>query len=749
MAGKSVGEGKRAFIPALLAGGLVVIVSICGFSLLRERRGIPSEVDRERLVRIDDTEIRGERDQDYILAGKSIGEPALFYWKTPDGRIEQRILPVVPYYAGTNFPVIFFVIGLFCFAVGVGTFLLKPEDPKARLFYWMTLIFGAALIISGETYCLSRSPWTLIPSLAFILAYLLAPALLLRFSRVIFRRPLGRRKFILYVPAVVIGAVQIVSFLYAVLAPSIEMARFFNSQYYLLRIYVVVYFLLTMINFFRGLRQAGDAEEKAQIQWILYGLVIGLFPFIFLYTLPIALSLPPLISEELSAVFYAVIPVSFAIAIIKYKLMQIELLINRSLVYSLLSVFTVGVYLLFVQGSQKIFAGIFVVDRTIFGVIGVFLAAAAFHPALTKIQNIVDKAFFRQTFDYRRTILAFNEKTQGFFGRDELFKYFEAEIRRVLPVESLEILPAADVADRNAGEWTYPLKLASGANFGTLVLGRKKSGGRFAPEDIELLRTMAGELAVNLERIELQEDVIYERASREKADELNRLKTEFISTVSHELRTPMSSIQGLAEILQSGRIKNREQREKYLDLMVSESGRLSRFLHNVLDYGRIEQRAQCYHFLRTGLQDVVREAVDVFGLQLESQGFQLDLRLPDRPVELDIDVDAVKQALINLIDNAVKYSSGRKELEIELTDHERTVEISVRDRGIGITPEEQTKIFDEFHRGPEAGRMCPQGAGLGLKIVRHIMQGHQGEISVESETGKGSVFRLVFPKEKR
>ena len=667
--------------------------------------------------------------------------------QAPDGRIEKKSLPVVSYYAGTGFPVIFLVIGLFCFAVGVGTFLLKPEDPKARLFYWMTLIFGAALIISGETYCLGRSLWTFVPSLGFILAYILAPALLLHFSLVFFRTIAKMRYFFLYLPAIMLGAVQASSFLYAVLAPSIEMARFFNSQYYVFRIYVVVYLLLAVVNLFRGLRRAGDHEEKAQIQWILYGLVIGLFPFIFLYVLPTALRLRPLISEEMSAVFYAVLPVSFAIAIIKYKLMHIELLINRSLVYSLLSIFTVGVYLLFVLASQKIFAGIFVVSETTFAVIGVFLAAAAFHPAQTKIQNFVDKIFFRQTFDYRRTILDFNEKTQGLFRRDDLIAYFQAEIRRVLPVESLEIRRNQAAADETAGAWIYPLKLASGANFGTLVLGRKKSGGRFNREDIELLRTMAGELAVNLERIELQENVIYERASREKSEELNRLKTEFISTVSHELRTPMSSIQGLAEILQSGRVKNREQREKYLDLMVSESGRLSRFLHNVLDYGRIEQRAKGYHFQKSCLQDIVREAVDVFGFRLESQGFRLNLRLPERPVELDVDVDAVKQALINLIDNAMKYSGERKEIGIELTDKEQTVEVGVRDEGIGIPPEERKKIFDEFYRAPDAGRLSPQGAGLGLKIVRHIMRGHRGDVFVDSEIGKGSTFRLIFPKD--
>jgi two-component system phosphate regulon sensor histidine kinase PhoR len=277
-------------------------------------------------------------------------------------------------------------------------------------------------------------------------------------------------------------------------------------------------------------------------------------------------------------------------------------------------------------------------------------------------------------------------------------------------------------------------------------LGRKKSGERYTREDIELLRAMAGELAVNLDRIRLQEEVIYERASKEKLDELNRLKTEFISTVSHELRTPMSSIQGLAEILQSGKIESKEQGEKYLNLMASECSRLSRLLHNILDFGRIEQQAKLYHYQKTILQDVIQEAADVLGRILESQGFRLTLNAPEHPVFMEIDRDAVKQALINLIDNAMKYSTDKKTIDIELVERDHEVEIRVKDQGIGIPLAEQKKIFESFYRVPGVERISPKGAGLGLKIIKHIMQAHGGNVLLESEVGKGSTFRLIFPK---
>jgi two-component system phosphate regulon sensor histidine kinase PhoR len=257
---------------------------------------------------------------------------------------------------------------------------------------------------------------------------------------------------------------------------------------------------------------------------------------------------------------------------------------------------------------------------------------------------------------------------------------------------------------------------------------------------------MAGELMPNLGRIRLQEEVLYERASKERSDELNRLKTEFISTVSHELRTPMSSIQGVAELLQSGKIKNLEQREKFLALMVSESGRLSRFLHNVLDFGRIEQDVKSYSFRPIVVQDILRDVVEAFGLLLSSQGADVRIQAPARPVVLDGDEDALRQALMNLIDNAIKYSTVDKNVAIDVLEREEDVEIRITDHGIGIAPDDQSRIFERFYRTTEAETLSPRGAGLGLKIAKHIVEAHRGTILIESEVGRGSVFRLIFPK---
>jgi signal transduction histidine kinase len=794
--GERLKLNKISFLLSLLAGLFITIISFYGFSLLRDRPGIPGDIDKHQIVRIDNFDIRVKKDIEFSLRTKTIGDPAEFYLKT-DGKIEKRVASIAPYYTKANFPLIYFIIGLFCFFIGTAVFLLRPRDLKARLFYWTMLAFAPALIISGDNYCLRREWLSFIPCMLFIVSYALVPAFMVNFSLAFAKGKYRLNRFVIFLPALLIAGVQESTFLYAYLKPSVDVYRFYHSTYFIFRFYVVIYVLFSIFQLSLSYRKAELDEERAQIQWIFYGLIVGLLPFIVLYMIPSALGLRPLLSEEISAVFFFVIPAAFAIAIIRYKLMNIEVVINRSLVYSLLTIFIVSLYLIFVQISERLFSKFFVVHEIVFSAIGVFLAAAAFQPALKKIQDFVDKAFFRQRFDYRQTVLAFSDNAQRFVSQDELLDYFIQEIKRVIPVERLSISvgsesvvgqeknfvlikgdelsfhplqtlnhEAPEISARRAGVQTeenidfskekileenrleigIPLAFPSGGRNGFLLLGKKKSGARFAREDIELIRTMANELALNLDRLKLQEEVIYERASREKLDELNRLKTEFITTVSHELRTPMSSIQGLAEILQSGKVKDKEKREQFLHLMASESSRLSRFLHNVLDFGKIEQQVKIYHFHKTDIVTLIHEVVAVFQQTLDGQGFTLDLHLPPGPRFLEIDEDSVKQALINLIDNAIKYSTDKKVIEIGLQDREREMEIQVKDQGIGIPMGEQEKIFDKFYRVAQTGKLCPKGAGLGLKIIKHIMAAHRGDVRVTSEVGKGSTFMLVFPK---
>jgi len=789
---------RISFFLSLGVGLMILLISIHGYMLLRQRPGLPEiKISGKdggiRVVKIDDIEIRNLKlDSEFILSQKTVGDQLTLILET-DGKLEKREVKLVPYYAQTPFPLIYLGIGLFCILTGVLVFLLRAEDTRARIYYWACLAFSSAIIISGGFYCLRKSWLSYFPGILYYVFYPLAPALLLHFTLFFSKSRKKISRVIIYIPALLLILALEGLFLTASLNSSIEAHRVYQSVLYCLRFYILVFVLISLFSLIVSYKKATLEEERAQIKWIFYGLFVGLGPFILLYQLPqlFNINLP---TEEITNIFFIFIPLAFAFSIVKFKLMDIELVINRSLVYFILTVFTVSIYLLSVNFIQSLSSRFFAAHTTTVSVFAVLAAAVAFHPARKRIQDFVDRAFFRMSYDYRKAILSFNEKAYEMVNRGQLLDFFLQKTKDTLPLESIGISIYAHDAGklklliaRNGGndldslaglsldmdkvfakrdavrmeenldfsherqlrerniEVVIPLSFKSSDMTGLLALGKRKSGERFMRDDLELLLAMVRDLALNLERIRLLEEVIYERVEKEKLSELVRLKTEFISTVSHELRTPMSSILGLAEILQAGKIKDKTKQGELTSLLASESSRLSRFLHNILDFGKIEQNVKTYKFQKMAVQPLIQETVKLFQPRLDSEGFLLETRLPEEPVSLEVDSDAVRQALTNLIDNAIKYSSKEKVIAVELTQEGKRVEIRVRDKGIGIPKKEQERIFDGFYRHEEAILHSPKGVGLGLKIIRHIMDAHRGEIRVESQPGEGSTFSLIFP----
>jgi signal transduction histidine kinase len=792
---------RTLFFLSLFAGFVIILVSVYGFFLLRQRPGLPPEmfkflekkIEKGELVRVQDVEIQNlKMDLEFLMIQKAIGDHVTIILED-DGKSQKQEVKLVSFY-DRSLPLYYLLSGFFCFITGVVVFFLRSDDRRAWTYYWMSFAFGSAIVISGGFYCLQKSWLSFIPGVLYYLLYPLAAAILFHFSLYFSKHEIKLWKLVIYIPSLVFVCVLEWLFLSTGLNSSIEIHRIYQSVFDLHRFYLVVYVFLSVATLVISYRKAGLEEEKAQIKWIFYGLFVGLGPFILFYQLPQVLGWNAWLSEEFSTLFFIFIPLAFAISIVKFKLMDVELVINRSLVYFTLTVFTVGLYLFSVNLIQNVVSRFFAAPRTAISVIAALLAAVAFHPARKKIQNFVDKAFFRMSYDYRKVILSFNEKAYEEVNRGRLIELFLQKVKDALPLESIGIFIFAldsgkqklliakteekDLvslaplslemdkvfARKNAVrteenmdfsrerlleekeiEMCIPLSFKSSDLTGFLSLGKKKSREKFSRDDIDLLLAMSRDLALNLERIRLLEEVIYERVEKEKLSDLIRLKTEFISSVSHELRTPMSSIRGLAEILQEGKIKEKAKQEELIRLVATESSRLSRFLHNILDFGKIEQSKKTYNYQKVELQSVIKEVVQLFQYRSDFEEFVLNTKMPGKPLFLKIDQDAVMQALTNLLDNAIKYSSDEKEIVVELVQKAKLVEIKVKDKGIGIPAGEQKKIFEGFYRHAEANRHSTKGVGLGLKIVKHIMRAHGGEIHVESQPGEGSTFSLIFP----
>lgn len=225
------------------------------------------------------------------------------------------------------------------------------------------------------------------------------------------------------------------------------------------------------------------------------------------------------------------------------------------------------------------------------------------------------------------------------------------------------------------------------------------------------------------------------------------LRSQFVASVSHELKTPLTAIRMFAETLSLGRVKEPGTQAEYLGTIVNESQRLTRLLNNVLDFSKIEQGKKIYRLEPTLLAEVVQSAERTMQYPLAQQGFHLRTAIQDDLPAIAVDADAMEQAILNLLSNAMKYSGASRSIELSLRQQDGAVLIQVIDRGLGIAAAEQARIFEKFYRAPAAQALGVPGTGLGLTLVQHIARAHGGDVQVESELGKGSTFTIRIPLE--
>jgi signal transduction histidine kinase len=231
--------------------------------------------------------------------------------------------------------------------------------------------------------------------------------------------------------------------------------------------------------------------------------------------------------------------------------------------------------------------------------------------------------------------------------------------------------------------------------------------------------------------------------SREMA--LARLKSDFVSNVSHELRTPLSLIRLYAETLEMGRLKSPDKYQEYYSIIRKESERLSALINNILDFSRIEAGRKEYDFRQTDMRELVRNTLESYRYQIEQSGFAFEEKIAEDVPPLSVDREAMARSLLNLVNNALKYSQDQKYIGVNLFRDNGSVKLEVVDHGIGIPQVEQQKIFDKFYRVGDPLVHNTKGSGLGLSLVRHIVEAHGGEVSVDSVPGRGSKFTINLP----
>ena len=234
--------------------------------------------------------------------------------------------------------------------------------------------------------------------------------------------------------------------------------------------------------------------------------------------------------------------------------------------------------------------------------------------------------------------------------------------------------------------------------------------------------------------------VVLVAAARER--KLSNLKSDFVANVSHELKTPLSLVRMFGELLNSGRVDSESKRQQYLDIIVSESERLGALIENVLDFAKVERGKAAYDFAAHDVGEVVWRAVEACRVRAAREDVNLEFEAATVLPITAVDERAIEVAVINLVDNALKYAAEGKYIRVTVTLEGAKIMIRVVDRGPGIRAEERKRIFDRFVRSRYASSRQIRGSGIGLALVQHIASAHGGSAWVEDAQPEGSMFVL-------
>lgn len=237
--------------------------------------------------------------------------------------------------------------------------------------------------------------------------------------------------------------------------------------------------------------------------------------------------------------------------------------------------------------------------------------------------------------------------------------------------------------------------------------------------------------------------VVVFAAERERR--LSAMKSEFVANVSHELKTPVSLIRMFGELLLSNRVASEKKRSEYLQIVLNESDRLTALIDNVLDFAKLERKKSAFELSEGDIGQITTRAVEVYRYRAEREGVELEVEIEGPSPRGILDERAIELAIINLIDNALKYAKDGRRVVVTVGTRGKRAEIRVKDFGPGISEEDKRRIFERFVRGRAQGGAPVRGSGIGLALVRHIARAHGGKAWVESEVGKGAIFVLAIP----
>ena len=767
----------------------------------------------------------------------------------------------------------FYLLGLVTWVLATLVWMQQTDNRAARLSYLMSIGFMSICSVDATFSIDERTISSRILPIFQFLSTTILPCLFLHCFLIfpVEKRIIQRREWLLkllYAPGILLFSTMSILYLGG---------NDYNREFFLVQFLEIPLLENTISGFLCSYSVAGQllllhssfaahsSSQRRQAGWLLLGITAGTLPQAVFTTIPRVwdVSIPYV---HLSAYMLCLIPICYVVAIIRHRLMNIELIINRSVVYALVSGFALGMYLLSIHGLARFFH----TEERSWAVtaVSIFIAAVLFAPAKTRIQNLIDRAFNREAYNYRQTLLALSQTLHSILDLEILvdtllrqvtgamhisrgiamYRVSTSEpafvteaavgmgsvlngVRVRLSPSLIDLLKQADrpldfsnqplnpnniqfVEDKELAQdvegFSALLRSAIWIPFvtrtkdrenlvGLLVLGQKLSEEPYTQADLALLGTLAHQGATAIEnatlyaqlsartkamekaRVQLMEtyldtyggtmpeplneakfqlkeldgDLVSEfdsiaaalKDSHDRLKQLDGLKSQFLDNVSHELRTPLTHIKGFVDNLLDGvGGELAERQRKYLLRVKDNCDRLIRLINNLLDLSRTESGKISLQLEQRLLYPILEEAIAGIQPMVDEKGIHIELDC-QKPLTVLVDADKLRQIMTDLLDNALKYTEKGGNVSVAATAvPNREVQICVADSGIGIAETDLDFIFDRFHRvaGPRSSNIS--GIGLGLPIVKNLVELHGGEVKVESELGKGSRFYFTLKR---
>lgn len=759
---------------------------------------IQNEIPNTYLKTIDDIHVHNLDEVEFIIDGRKIGDTVNVALSRRNAEVVQKLI-LIPFY-NDEYLVIQLIAGISFLLIGWFVFQKKRELMEAKIFYVLMIFASIIMLLTWGNYKIELFGIGYTSRILFSAAYLVAPLLFLDFTLSFPESVTEHRTKILaalsFIAAVLFIAMAI-TFLRAASTQQIEHIKNYLLAFDGARFFLSGCILSSIVIFGYSYKNLKEESQRRKLRWLLLGFVVGPLSFIALWVVPQAITGSGLIAEEYILLLMIAVPITFAISIMKYHIMNIDKLINRGTVYSVIFVILFLVYVSAIASTTFIVGSLTATSTIWISIIVSIFVALLFQPLKNITQKGVDKIFFQKRYEFRKVATKFNEKVFEEFLPDRIMKLFVTELNFNIPTEKSVILlldrnekknalwysennfkPNEELINKlitatnwNALHFGETEWIESGVNFGAAdpeicreknfvlysvvaldsdkvlaaFFGRKKSGFKFSYEDLDLIQTMLLLGKTSIEQFFMKQKLFSDLQEIEKLKELNELKSYFVSIASHELQTPLTSIKIFSELIAKDSLTNSERNKKFLSLIDGECNRLSSLINNILNFAKIENNMIDFQRESIDLNKLIEDAVAKMQYQLELNSFECNTVYDTSPVIINADGDAILEVFLNLISNSIKYSDNKKAIAIKIQKENSFAKIIFEDSGKGIDKSDLHKIFMPFERGVKDIKSRVRGIGLGLAIVKFIIEHHDGKIFVESKVGIGTKFTIQLP----